>query len=107
LWAILIVATSENANPVDAITCCFGYFSHTLSLGQEPDDVEMTAFYRISRLSVAILQFIDTEMRCNTNIFGHGFPFLSENDSSRGISFQISAECKACRNLFMDHTDLV
>ena len=107
LWSILVVTTCQNPNPVGTIPGHLGDFAHALAPSQQPDDLKVAAFDRISCFPITPSQVIRTEMSSDTNIFRHSFLFLSENNTSRGNSFRLQASKKTASGLIILYSELV
>jgi hypothetical protein len=71
-WPLLIVTTRQNPDPVRTVARYFSHLSGVPAASEQPNDLEVAAFDRISRLAILLLQFIRGEMGSNLHIFWHG-----------------------------------
>ncbi len=88
---MLMVAPSNNPDPVGTIARDLGDFTHTFAPRKAPDDLQVAPFHRITCFAVSLLQLIGGEMGNDVNIFRHGIPVFP-NSSSRGNSFRLRAK---------------
>ncbi|GAC1349818.1 MAG: hypothetical protein NVSMB27_26480 [Ktedonobacteraceae bacterium] len=73
-WPTLVVAPSQKPNPVSTVAGDLGDFADAFAASQQPDDLSVAAFNRITCLAILLLQLIRTEMSSKVNILRHGFP---------------------------------
>jgi hypothetical protein len=68
---LLVVTTRQNPDPVRTVARYLGHLPDAPAASEQPDDLEVAAFDRISLLAIVLLQFIRGEMGSNLDIFWH------------------------------------
>ncbi len=73
-WSVLIITPSENPDPVGTVACHLGHLPDALALREQPDDLSVASFDRISRFAVSLLQLIAAEVGSHLDISWQSFP---------------------------------